>query len=386
MRIGIDARLYGETGIGRYISNLIREIEILEKENEYIIFLTDEGSRLYSPKNNNFKKWILNVKWYSFEEQIYGLKEFWQARLDLLHVPHLNVPVLYNRKLVVTIHDLTMSNFTTLQNKGGMIPVEYKKMAYEYVLKTAVTKSKRVITPSAAVADDLVRKYSIKPDKITVTYEGVDDHIIRNIPQDTGVLKTRLEEFRINSDYFLYVGSAFEHKNLNLLVVAFNELLKAQNLRLQLVFAGGKDRFVERLAAFTHALGLDGKVIYPTKYTESKYLSDKDLAYLYKGAMAYVFPSLSEGFSITPLEAQAIGVPVLLSDIPVHREIFGDSVLYFNSKSNIDLTEKMQQMYKNKDFREALIDKGFENANKYSWKRMASQTLDVYRKIINNQA
>ena len=267
-----------------------------------------------------------------------------------------------------------------------MIPVEYKKMAYEYVLKTAVTKSKRVITPSAAVADDLVRKYSIKPDKITVTYEGVDDHIIRNIPQDTGVLKTRLEEFRINSDYFLYVGSAYEHKNLNLLVVAFNELLKTQNLRLQLVFAGGKDRFVERLAAFTHALGLDGKVIYPTKYTESKYLSDKDLAYLYKGAMAYVFPSLSEGFSITPLEAQAIGVPVLLSDIPVHREIFGDSVLYFNSKSNIDLTEKMQQMYKNKDFREALIDKGFENANKYSWKRMASQTLDVYRKIINNQA
>jgi len=386
MRIGIDARLYGETGIGRYISNLIRELEILDQENEYIIFLTDEGSRLYSPKNNNFKKWILNVKWYSFEEQIYGLKEFWQARLDLLHVPHLNVPVLYNRKLVVTIHDLTMSNFTTLQNKGGMIPVEYKKMAYEYVLKTAVTKSKRVITPSAAVADDLVRKYSIKPDKITVTYEGVDDHIIRNIPQDTGVLKTRLEEFRINSDYFLYVGSAFEHKNLNLLVVAFNELLKTQNLRLQLVFAGGKDRFVERLAAFTHALGLDGKVIYPTKYTESKYLSDKDLAYLYKGAMAYVFPSLSEGFSITPLEAQAIGVPVLLSDIPVHREIFGDSVLYFNSKSNIDLTEKMQQMYKNKDFREALIDKGFENANKYSWKRMASQTLDVYRKIINNQA
>ena len=386
MRIGIDARLYGETGIGRYISNLIRELEILDQENEYIIFLTDEGSKLYSPKNNNFKKWILNVKWYSFEEQIYGLKEFWQARLDLLHVPHLNVPVLYNRKLVVTIHDLTMSNFTTLQNKGGMIPVEYKKMAYEYVLKTAVTKSKRVITPSAAVADDLVRKYSIKPDKITVTYEGVDDHIIRNIPQDTGVLKTRLEEFRINSDYFLYVGSAFEHKNLNLLVVAFNELLKAQNLRLQLVFAGGKDRFVERLAAFTHALGLDGKVIYPTKYTESKYLSDKDLAYLYKGAMAYVFPSLSEGFSITPLEAQAIGVPVLLSDIPVHREIFGDSVLYFNSKSNIDLTEKMQQMYKNKDFREALIDKGFENANKYSWKRMASQTLDVYRKIINNQA
>jgi glycosyltransferase involved in cell wall biosynthesis len=378
MRIGIDARLYGETGIGRYISNLIKELEMIDNENEYIIFVTSQGSKLYTPKNPRFKKWLLDIKWYSFDEQIMGLKEFWQAKLDLLHVPHLNVPVLYRRKFVVTIHDLTMNN-NFGDNKKNSVPFDYKKMGYDLALKSALLNSQKVIVPSQSVGDEISYKYNIKPEKFVVTHESVDDNLLKNVPQDSGVLRTRLEEFRVNNNYFLYIGSAYEHKNLNLLIVAFNELLKNPQVSLQLVIAGGKSRFVERVAAFSHALNLDGKVLYPTKYVETQYMSDKDLAFLYKGAMAYVFPSLSEGFSITPLEAQAMGVPVVLSDIPVHREVFGDSVAYFNPKSNIDLTEKLLEIYKNKDFREVLISRGKQNVTKYSWRKMAEETLKIYK-------
>jgi|688.fasta_scaffold01822_1 glycosyltransferase involved in cell wall biosynthesis len=382
MRIGIDARLYGETGIGRYISNLIKELEKIDNENDYVIFVTNEGSKKYIPSNPNFKKWILNIPWYSIEEQIYGLKEFIQARLDVLHVPHFNVPVLYSRDLVVTVHDLTMGNFSSVEKKeASMVPFDYKKTGYDFVLKTAINKSKKIITPSKAVADQIVLRYGVKPEKFAITYESVDENIINNIPKDTGVLKTRLEEFQILNKYFLYVGTAYPHKNLNMLVVSFNELLKNQNVSLQLAIAGPKDKFIEKIAAFSHALGLDKKIIYCTRYVQSKYLSDKDLAYLYSGAMAYVFSSLNEGFSITPLEAQASGIPVIISDIPVHREIFGDSAVYFNPKSNIDLTEKMYEVYKDASFRETLIKRGHENVAKYSWERMAKETLEVYKKV-----
>ena len=389
MKIGIDARLYGETGIGRYISNLIKELEQIDNENDYIIFVNDSANKSYTPNNPRFKKWLLNAKWYSLEEQLLGFKEFWQARLDVLHVPHLNVPILYNKKIVVTIHDLTMSSFPTKapKPKSEQYPIEfdYKKTGYEVVLRSAVMRSKRIIAPSNAVSADIQKKFGVSKDKISVTYESVDSAIIKGVPHDVGVLKNRLEELQINNNYFLYVGSAYEHKNLNLLIVSFNELLKNLGTKIQLVIAGGKDRFVERLAAFSHALQLDGKVIYPTKYVETKYMPDKDLAYLYRGAMAYVFPSLSEGFSITPLEAQSAGVPVLISDIPVHREIFGDSAAYFNPKSNIDLTEKMYEIYKNQSFREQLIQRGNENVKKYSWRKMAEETLNIYKDVVNSK-
>ena len=101
MKIGIDARLYGSAGIGRYISNLILELENIDQENEYIIFVTKQGSELYHPSKPNFKKWIADYKEYTMSEQSRFLMDLLQARLDVYHVPHFNVPVLYPKKLAL---------------------------------------------------------------------------------------------------------------------------------------------------------------------------------------------------------------------------------------------------------------------------------------------
>lgn len=182
----------------------------------------------------------------------------------------------------------------------------------------------------------------------------------------------------IKTRYFLYVGSSYPHKNINTLIVSYKEFLERSGHNNQLIIAGKIDDFSQRVAAFSHALQLDNKVIYAAKFSENKYVSDKDLAYLYRGALAYVFPSLKEGFSITPLEAQAFGVPVVLSDIPTHREIFGESVLYFDPKSNIDITEKLTQVSSDENLRNTLIRAGLENVKKYSWRKMAEETLKIY--------
>lgn len=377
MKIGIDARLYASSGIGRYIRNLIRELEGIDTSNEYIIFINKADNEKYRPSVPNFKKWIVDSEWYTFSEQFDMLKDFYQARLDLLHVPHFNVPVLYPRKFVVTVHDLTMGRYQ--ESKGGTSSL--KQYGYEFVIRTAMQRARKIIVPSASVSDDIKKTYSASlGSKIDVIYEGVDQGLLKLAPTDNGVLRTRLEEMKITNKYFLYVGNAYPHKNLNMLVIAYKELLKDSEISTaQMAIAGGKDIHAERVAGFSHALGLDKTVIYATKYSEGKYVSEKDLAYLYKGAWAYVFPSLQEGFSITPLEAQSFGVPCLVSDIPVHREVFGNSVLYFNAKSNIDLTDKMSQIYKDFELRRDLIERGYENVKRYSWKRMAEETLEIYK-------
>ncbi len=381
MKIGIDARLYPQkVGIGRYLRNLIKELEKIDTENDYIIFLTDEGVEQYHPHNKNFKKWLVNYKEYSVSEQIQLPLEFYRAKLDLLHVPHFNMPIIYNGRTVITIHDLIMHKSELNDKAGGF---DYKRMAYKMVVKRAVKHPEKIIVPSEKVKNEIVEMIpNVDQEKIVVTYEAVDDHLLKYKINDQKVIRTRLEEMFIRKQYFLYVGSAYPHKNLNNLIVAFKELLEMYKFNGQMVFAGRVDKFSQRTAGYVHALQLDENIIFAAKYTENNIVTDKDLAYLYSGAMAYVFPSLEEGFSITPLEAQAFGVPVVLSDIPTHREVFGDSVLYFDPTSNIDMTEKMYQISKDEELRKSLVEKGYRNVEKYSWNKLAQQTLEIYKEVM----
>ena len=387
MKIGIDARFYGVAGPGRYISCLISELEKKDKTNEYVIFVTKEGSKKYHPQNANFKKWISDYPWYSVQEQTSFLIDLMRARLDLLHVPHFNIPILYPKKFVVTIHDLIMheADSQTATTKSPML-FTFKKLVYRFVLNWAAMKSKKIIVPSETVKKEILENIkAVKDQKIVVTYEGVGENLLKLAPSDKHVISTQLEEKGIREQYFLYVGSSYPHKNLNTLVVSFKDLLNDNpSIKVQLVIAGKVDDFSQRLAGFVHALKLDHKIIFAAKYAENNYVSDKDVAYLYKGALAYVFPSLKEGFSITPLEAQSFGVPVLLSDIPTHKEVFGESVEYFQPKSTVELTKKMQVIVKDKELREDLIKRGNENIKKYSWSEMADKTLEIYNNTLSN--
>ncbi len=384
MLIGIDARLYEAAGPGRYIRNLIKELEQIDVENDYIIFVTGAGSKLYKPANPRFKKWISDYKVYSSEEQTLFLRDLIQARLDLLHVPHFNIPILYHRKMIVTIHDLIMHKFSG--KKATTLPAPsyfFKNIAYKLVTIFATRRAVKIIVPSETVKNDILSFYGgLDSKKIIVTYEGVDDSLLKLSPADSKSSAVRLEEMKITNKYILYVGSSYVHKNLNILLIAYRDFLEKSATNLHLVIAGKIDNFSQRLAGFAHALKLDGKVIFPARYSENEYVKEEDLAILYKNAAAYVFPSLSEGFSITPLEAQAFSIPVVLSDISTHKEIFKDSVLYFNPESVIEITECLSRILTDENLRSDLIKKGNENVRRFSWKKMAEQTLQAYKESV----
>src|SRR3990167_5251325 len=251
MHIGIDARLYGIAGPGRYISNLIEQLEKLDKSNEYIIFVTKAGNDLYHPKNPNFKKWVADYPLYSIQEQTNFLIDLFRAKLDLLHVPHFNIPVLYHRKFIVTIHDLIMDD-TDSKEATTKSPYVFmtKKFFYKIVMRFAAAKSKKILVPSETVKKEILDSMeSLDESKIVVTYEGVAENLIKSAPSDKNVLSTRLEQMKIKDRYFLYVGSAYPHKNLETLVISFKEFLQENpELSFQLVIAGRIDDFSQRLA------------------------------------------------------------------------------------------------------------------------------------------
>lgn len=167
----------------------------------------------------------------------------------------------------------------------------------------------------------------------------------------------------LTKQYLLYVGNFYPHKNLGRLKLAFERLVNDNGPDYCLVLVGG-DRYEEK-----------GSVIV------TGYVDDRELDNLYEKAAAYVFPSLSEGFGFTPLEAMKRGVAVVSSNTSCLSEILGDAAIYFNPLDVDDIAAKIKKVLLDKELRESLIEKGFIRIKNYDWRKTAEETLNLYRNI-----
>lgn len=372
MKIGIDARFLGPegTGLGRYVGELISNLEELDDKNEYVIFLRKGNFDFFKPKHKNFKKALADVAWYSLKEQLVLPATFSSFRLDLLHVPHFNVPILYPGKLVVTIHDLIKSEFAGL-SATTRLPLVYllKHFGYEAVIRNATLRAQKIFVPSHSIADKLRTMFKVSEGKIVVTYEAAS---LTSSQFTVGSSQKILAKYKIKKPYILYVGNAYPYKNLDRLLGA----LKKIPGRISLVNPCSRSTFYDRLRQTAKDLGLENRVILPG------YVPDEDLSVLYKESEAYVFPSLSEGFGIPGLDAMALGVPVVCSRIPTLQEIYDKAALYFDPVSPEDIAEKVNKVLLSGNLRSELISQGKERVRKYSWKKMSKETLSVYNSIL----
>lgn len=175
MRIGIDARFYGPigTGIGRYLEKLIENLEKIDDQNEYFIFLRRENFDSYQPKNRNFQKVLAPYPWYSISEQIFLPILLYKYKLDLVHFPHYNVPFFYFGKFVVTIHDLIITRFnTTKATTRHWLAYKIKRLFYHLVIRNAVCRAKKILAVSNFTKSEIMKVFKIKEEKIIVAYES----------------------------------------------------------------------------------------------------------------------------------------------------------------------------------------------------------------------
>lgn len=372
MHIGIDARFYGPLakGLGRYVQKLIEHLEKLDGENTYTVFLRQEAWDLYRPKNPRFQKILADVAWYTLREQIELPKILNARKLDLMHFPHYNVPLLYRGPFVVTVHDLILSKYPT-RRASTLGPALYwiKHTAYNQVICSAIRRSKAILTVSEYSKRAIVKEFHVPPEKITVTYEAADP-----LPN---VQPMREQEAVILSfqPYLLYVGNAYPHKNLEGLLSAFQSIKKRFHQPLNLVLVGKKDYFYERLEHLATSLHIQDLVRFAGG------VSDAELATLYRHAALYVFPSFIEGFGLPPLEAMRAGVPVVSSNRSCLPEVLGDAAVYVDPADTEALANTVLSVLADQNKQHDLRKKGFQQVERFRWDDLARTTLTVYTSV-----
>ena len=371
-KIGIDARFFGliGKGLGRYTQKLIEYLEIIDSENEYVIFLRKENFNEYQPYNKNFKKVLADYSWYSFSEQLFFPFLLKKYNFDLMHFPHFNVPLLYRKKFVLTIHDLILIHFPTLRGTK-LSPVWYwmKYAAYKFTISSAAKRAQSIIAVSEFTKNDIIEQYPWAKNKIHVTYEA-SDNLCRISNVQPHLI---LEKYGIIKSYLLYVGNAYPHKNLERLIDAF-EQIRSKYPNMQLALVGKEDFFYARLKKYALAKNFQGIHFLG-------FVPDQDLDVLYRFADAYVFPSLYEGFGLPPLEAMAKGAVVVSSEHACMREILGEAAYYVDAKNAENISKGILRVLEDKILQQNLIRKGYDQIKKYDWNRMAEETLKIYKKL-----
>lgn len=365
MKIGIDARFVGPegTGLGKYTEKLIENLVKIDTKNNYKIFLKKSNWSQIKLTGNNFEKVLADVPWYSLEEQLKMPGIYKSQNLDLLHVPHFNVSILYGSPYVVTIHDLIHHKFSqeSATTKNPVI-FKAKRIAYKKIIKNAILKSQKIITPSEYVKSEILTNFKVNPDKIVVTYEAAEEeYISKNSPTVTTRQST-----------ILYVGNTYPHKNISNLLEAMR--LLPESITLKIVCP--RDVFKERLVAEIRSKNLENRV------TILPYQSTKKLVSMFREAKAYVFPSLEEGFGIPGLSAMASGLPVVCSSIPTLKEVYQDAALYFDPKKPTDISSKIKKLLSSPKLAQEIAAKGKKQSEKYSWQKMAQETLKVYQSCL----
>lgn len=374
MKIGIDARFLGPegTGIGRYVEKLIQNLRLIDKENEYSIFLRKNNYNLFNPTNNRFKKIMADAQWYSLKEQLILPAVLKAEKLDIVHFPHFNIPLLYQGKFIVTIHDLTVSNFSTGQSSKRKAPVFFtKKLAYKFALKQALMRSEKILVPSEFVKKQIIDTFGVKNGKIAVTKEAADDFNNENVTPTEGKLKQIYGKYAIKNPYIIYLGNTYPYKNVNLILEALTKLPPEVNF----VCVSKRDSFLENLENKAKELGVRNRVIF------TGFVPDNDLKILLNQAIAFVFPSFSEGFGLPGLEAMGSLCPVIAANASSLPEIYGEAAIYFDPKSSDDLTKKIQEVYKKPSLGKELINRGRIQVKKYSWEKTAHETLNIYQSL-----
>lgn len=370
MTLAIDASrtvVAQRTGTERYSLELLRGLCALAEPGELALYFNQPPPPgLFPPASSCRLRSIPQRRLWTHLRLARALR---QDRPALLFVPAHVLPLVHPRRTVVTVHDLGFRFF----------PAAHPPAARAYLeLSTwwAARRATRLIAISRATAADLQRCYGVPPERIRVIYEGVDP-AFRPFHDPDALAAFRRRHALGPEPYVLAVGTLQPRKNLPTLLRAFRRFQDSQPDRYQLLLAGrpGWGGGAGPLLAEATHLGLANQV----KFVG--YLPDADLPLAYSGALAYVQPSLYEGFGLSVLEALACGTPVVAADRAALPEIVGQAGLLFDPTSPADLATSLAQLLPGTPLRAHLQSAGPAQAAHFTWQRCAQQTLALLREV-----
>jgi len=371
MHIGIDAHAIGrqQGGNETYIRGLIRALAEIDGRNRYSIYLADAEAAAewrdgFCQQFSNFNVRLLPPPTPLVKVPLILTYDLRRHPVDVLHVQY-TAPPFCPAPVVATIHDLAFEHMPETFTRRGSLQLKL-------TVRRTARRAAKIATVSEYSRQDILRTYKIPPEKITVTYNGIESHFTEQTESEAETKDVR-QRFGIEGDFLLAVGSLQPRKNLVRLIRVYSQL-RSENpdFAPQLVIVGRKLWLADEIFAEIRQQRWADDVIL------TGYVPDQDLPKLYRAATAFVYPSLFEGFGLPPLEAMACGTPVLTSNVSSLPEVTGEAALLIDPKNESELAAALLRITDDHNLRAQLRRRGIEQAKKFTWRTAAETTLQLY--------
>jgi glycosyltransferase involved in cell wall biosynthesis len=373
MRVAIDIRRAGDYGFGTYIRNIVNQLARLDRSTHYLLIGRQEHLEEFEPLPENFALLEYSYDPGSFHTHLHLPWLLRERQVDILHMPWFYAPAVVPTRLVLTVHDLS----DVLSRPAGTTPgVQAGRL---FFARRAARRADHIFAVSHSTKRDLARTFGVAESRISVVYNAVQEGFLNDpLPADADRI---LERHAVTWPYVLYAGAIKPQKNLPRLIEAF-AVAKAEladhpefaQLKL-LVIGEAPTRHVELRSAVVRA-----RVREDVRFLG--FVPQPVLRVFYSRALAFLFPSLYEGFGLPPLEAMAHGTPVLTSNVSSLPEVFRDAALFVNPDNVFDIARGIRQILTEPALRETLINCGYARARSFSWKQAAERVRWAYDMVL----
>lgn len=375
MKIGIEAQRIFRTkkhGMDIVTLELIRALQKIDTENEYVIFVRPDVDRDVISETANFRIVEVPSISYALWEQVALPRAVARERVDLLHCTSNTAPISVGVPLIITLHDiiflekLNLSEGTLYQRLGTL----YRRSVVPHV----VDKCSRIITVSG-YEQGVISSYfsSMPPEKICAVYNGVSDHF-RKRPAEEEVIRIR-EKYNLPHEFILFLGNTHPKKNVPNVLRGLKILFEEGKLNFKLVMPDFTPANLQKVLNQVGAPELREYIHLPG------YVSNRDLPVLYNQSTLFLYPSLRESFGIPILEAMCCETPVITSDTSSMPEVAGDAALLVDPRDPCEIAAGIYVLMTNPARRREMVRRGLEVCESFTWEKTAREVLKIYEEV-----
>lgn len=371
MKIVINARLLNERKGGpyRYQVNILNELALIDKENTYILIVNEKISDKFGFLNNpNFKQIVLPFKNRVLFDYICLPLFSYFNKADIFFFPKTTfAPYIRGKKISLYNDIIYFEKFDYREFKF------FDNLHHKLMIPICAKFSIADIAISNSTSDRMKALLKIKDEKIHMIYDGVEDSFHKI--NDKQLLADVVSRYNLKSPFLFFAGSLSPRKNIINIIKSF-ELVK-DRIPHNLYFTAGESWNDSDVFRYINEHNLGSRII------KLGFLPEEELVVLYNLADCYLYPSLYEGFGLPILEAQACGCPVITSDRTSCPEVAGEGAVIVNPDSVEELSQGILKIVSDRNFRKELINRGFENIKRFSWKKAAREHIELFNSIVS---
>lgn len=380
MRIGIEAQRifrFKKHGMDMVAVELIRNLQEIDKVNEYCVFVKKDVDPCIS-ETANFRIIELPSAPYPIWEQFILPRAARREKCDILHCTSNTAPLFSKVPVMVTLHDIIYMESLSLLKKGFTLYQKFGNLYRRMVVPSVVERSKSIITVSEFEKVRIGTFFNIQGSKLKAVYNGVGIHFKKITGTET--LKRIKEKYKLPDRFIFFLGNTDPKKNVRNTLAGFSMFYKYSENKMPLVMLDYDHNELVKIATELNDPDLVNHIIL------TGYVPNTELPAIYSQALIMLYPSLRESFGIPVLEAMACGVPVITSNTSSLPEVAGDAAILVNPNKPEEIAGAISRLIENSALCSELVEKGYKQSAKFSWKAMASRVFEIYKEVVPDNA